>query len=147
MKKIIMASDHGGYKMKEAVKKCIQQLDYKVEDVGCHSEESCDYPDYGIKAAEKVVKEDLLGIFVCGTGIGISIAANKVRGIRAALCFSEFMAEMARQHNDANVLCLGGRVLDEETAKKIAMKFLETPFSNEERHRKRIEKIVGYEKQ
>ncbi|MBN1157216.1 ribose-5-phosphate isomerase [Candidatus Woesearchaeota archaeon] len=147
MKKIIVASDHGGFELKEKIKKFVQGLGYSVDDVGCNSLDSVDYPDYGIKAAEKVAKEGCLGILFCGTGLGISIAANKVKGIRAALCHNEFMAEMSRQHNNANVLVMGGRVIGDELAKSIVRKYLETPFPNEERHRKRIDKIMAYEKQ
>jgi ribose 5-phosphate isomerase B len=145
MKKIIMASDHGGFELKEKIKKFVQGLGYSVDDVGCNSLDSVDYPDFGFKAAEKVAKEGCLGLLFCGTGIGISITANKVRGIRAALCHNEFMAEMARIHNNANILVLGGRVIGDELAKSIVKKYLETPFPDEERHRKRIDKIMKYE--
>ncbi|MCP3682493.1 MAG: ribose 5-phosphate isomerase B [bacterium] len=141
MKKVLIASDHGGFKLKDEIKKYIQELGYECEDLGCDSADSVDYPDLAKKEAEKVLETGNTGILICGTGIGMSMVANKFKGIRAALCHNDFTAQMAREHNDANILCMGERVLDVEVAKKITKIFLETPYSNEERHTRRIEKI------
>lgn len=142
--KIIIGSDHGGYKLKESIKKYLEKLGYGYIDFGCNSEESVDYPDFGFRVAEKVAKTNGRGILICGTGIGMSIAANKVKGIRAALCHSEFTAEMSRKHNDSNILCMGGRVLDEKSAKRITKIWLETKFEAG-RHEKRLSIIKKYE--
>ncbi len=143
--KVYLGADHGGFGLKEKIKAHLKGK-AEVVDFGTDSEESCDYPDFGRKVAESVVKgKGSLGILVCGTGIGVSMAANKVRGARAALCHNEFTAKMAREHNDANVLCLGGRVLDEKEALKIVDVFLETDFSSDERHARRVEKIMEIE--
>ncbi len=139
--KIIIASDHAGYKLKEELKQYLKSLGHEPEDLGTDSEESVDYPDYAKKAANKVAKEKVKGILICGTGIGMSIAANKVKGIRAALCHNEQTAKAAREHNDANVLCMGSRIISSEMAKKITKIFLETEASAEERHRKRVKKL------
>ena len=113
MEKIAIASDHGGYELKEAIVGFLMGMEIEVLDLGTNSSESVDYPEYGEKCARAVVEgEATRGIVVCGTGIGISIAANKVKGIRCALCTSQQMAELSRRHNDANVLALGGRTTD-----------------------------------
>ena len=126
---IALAADHGGYEIKEAIKKHLEANGVQVKDFGTDSTESVDYPIYAEKAARAVAdKECTLGIICCGTGIGVSIVANKVKGIRAAVVTNEFCAEMTRRHNDANVLCLGGRVINAETAVKLADIFLNTPF-------------------
>ena len=139
--KIALACDHGGYRLKEVIKSYLEELGIEYVDYGTYSEESVDYPDFAFKAAKGIVNGEAdRGIFICGTGIGISIAANKVRGIRAALCYNVYAAEMSRRHNDANVLCLGGRVLGEELAKRIVKAWLETPFEGG-RHERRINKI------
>ena len=140
--KIAIASDHGGYQLKEEIKKYLEGRSIEVVDLGTNSEESVDYPIYGKACGEAVMsgKADR-GIVCCGTGIGISIAANKVKGIRAALCTDCFTAEATRQHNDANILALGGRVVGPGLALKIVDTFLDTPFSNAERHKRRIELI------
>jgi ribose 5-phosphate isomerase B len=137
--KIAIASDHAGLRLKNILKKHFTE--HEFIDVGTHTEDSCDYPDYALLAGEKVMSgEAEKGIVICGTGIGISIAANKVKGVRAALCFNEFMAEMSRKHNDANVLALGARVIGEDLAVRIAQVWLETEFEGG-RHEKRIIKI------
>ena len=146
MKKIIIGSDHVGFKLKQEIKAYLDAAGYSYEDMGCASEESCDYPLYAEKVAEKVLKEEGIGILLCGTGIGMCISANKIDGIRAALCHNEYTAKMAREHNDANVLCMGGRVVDSAAAKKITKTFLETPFSNDERHKRRVIQIKNLEK-
>ena len=139
---IALASDHGGYALKQEIMTYLDQKGLEYRDYGCYDEKSCDYPDYGIPAAKAVASGECeCGILVCGTGIGMSMAANKVPGVRAALCGDCFSAEMTREHNDANVLALGARVVGAGLALKITEIFLETPFSNEERHLRRIRKL------
>ena len=140
--KIALASDHGGYGLKCEVIKHLEERGFTYEDYGCYSEESCDYPDYAHKAAHAVADGVCdLGILICGTGIGISIAANKVPGIRAALCHDCFSAQATKEHNDANMLAMGARVIGPGLALKIVDTFLDTPFSNDERQIRRIKKI------
>lgn len=140
--KICVGCDHGGYLLKEKVVKHLQDKGYDVEDMGCYSMESCDYPVYGKKVA-KAVSEGKCdrGIVICTTGIGISITANKFKGVRAALCSDCFSAEATRLHNDANVLALGAGVVGELLALKIVDTFLNTEFSNVERHINRVRQI------
>jgi len=141
MVKIYIASDHAGFKAKKELKKFLLDEKFSVEDLGTNSGESVDYPDYAKKAAQKVAKEkNSFGILICGTGIGMSIAANKVKGIRAALCHNEFTAKMSRNHNDANILCMGARILNQKEMKKIAKTFLNEKFEAR-RHENRIKKI------
>ena len=136
---IAIGCDQGGYALKLEVMKHLEERGLEYKDFGCYSEASVDYPEYGKAVANAVAnKECEKGILICGTGIGISIAANKVKGIRAALCTDCFMAEATRLHNDANVLAMGGRVIGAGLALKIVDTFLDTPFSNEERHIRRI---------
>ena len=138
--KIGIASDHGGFALKEIIKK---EFKDKVEiiDYGTDSEESVDYPDFGQALGKAVVKGEVeRGIVICGTGIGISIAANKVKGVRCALCNDLFSAQMSRRHNDANVLAMGGRVIGDVLAIEIVKIFLEEEFEGG-RHAKRVEKI------
>ncbi|MDD4352199.1 MAG: ribose 5-phosphate isomerase B [Candidatus Gracilibacteria bacterium] len=122
--KIILGSDHGGYQLKEHLRKYLAGKE--TEDLGVFSEESSHYPEIAKKVAEKVVSEKCFGILICGTGIGVSIAANKVNGARAALCHSTEYAALARQHNHANILCLGGRFTEHSLAEKIVDTFLTT---------------------
>ena len=137
-----IGSDHGGFALKEAIKKHLEERGLEYKDYGTYSDASCDYPVYGRAVAKAVAAgECQLGILICGTGIGISITANKVPGIRAALCSDCFSAEATRQHNNANILALGARVLGEGLALKIVDTFLDTPFSNDERHIRRISMI------
>jgi ribose 5-phosphate isomerase B len=143
--KIIIGSDHAGFKLKEEIKEFLKGLKHKVKDYGTDSEESVDYPSYGHKVATDVAKDKSVGILVCGSGIGMSIVANKVNGIRAALCHDEYTAEAARKHNNANVLCLGSRVLEGKDAKGIVKKFLETKASTEDRHKRRVLEIKDLE--
>lgn len=140
--KIVIGSDHGGFTLKEAIlKHLLKKEEVQVEDLGTHSSESVDYPVFGKAVAQAVADQKAdRGILVCGTGIGISIAANKVRGIRAALVHDEFTAKMSREHNNANVLCLGGRTTDPNLALKLVDIFLETAFEGG-RHQKRIDQI------
>lgn len=144
--KIALASDHGGYKLKNEILKHLKEKEIEFEDFGTYSEESCDYPDYALKVAEKVAaKEFEFGILVCGTGIGIGIAANKVPGIRAALCGDTFSAHACREHNNANILTMGARVTGPGLALDIVDTFLSSKFQGG-RHEKRINKISEIEK-
>jgi len=144
---IAIGSDHGGYELKEAIKSYLDSEKISYKDFGTCSTESVDYSDIGAVIAKAVASGEFeMGIVICGTGIGISIAANKVPGIRAALCTDTYMARMAREHNNANVLALGGRVLGAGLALDIVKTFIETPFSGEERHQRRIDKISSIEK-
>jgi ribose 5-phosphate isomerase B len=139
---IAIGSDHGGFELKQEVMKHLRERGLEYKDFGCYTNESCDYPQYGHAVAHAVASgECQRGIVICGTGIGISIAANKVPGIRAALCGDCFSAEATRQHNDANILAMGGRVVGPGLALKIVDTFLDTPFSNGERHVRRISQI------
>ena len=136
---IALGCDHGGYELKQEIIKQLQERKIEFKDYGCDSLESVDYPVYAKKVANVVASGECeKGILICGTGIGISIAANKVKGIRAALCTDCFMAEATRLHNDANILALGGRVVGPGLALKIVDTFLDTEFSNDERHIRRI---------
>ena len=136
---IAIGSDHGGYGLKQAVMKYLEEHGLAYHDYGCYSEESCDYPVYA-KAVAHAVADGTCerGIVICGTGIGVSITANKVRGIRAALCGDTYSARMTREHNAANILAMGARVIDTEKALEITEIFLNTPFSGEELHVRRI---------
>ena len=137
-----IGSDQGGFALKEAIKKHLEARGLEYKDYGPYSSASCDYPVYGRAVAMAVAAGECeLGILICGTGIGISITANKVPGVRAALCSDCFSAEATRQHNNANILALGARVLGEGLAFKIVDTFLDTPFSNDERHIRRISMI------
>ena len=136
---IALGCDHGGYELKQAVIRYLEEKHIEYKDFGCTSTESVDYPIYAKKVANAIQSGECeKGILLCGTGIGISIAANKYKGIRAALCCDCFSAEATRLHNDANVLALGGRVTGPGLAVKIADTFLNTPFSGGERHARRI---------
>lgn len=142
---IALAADHGGYYLKEAVKKNLELKGIEFKDFGTYDTLSVDYPVYAEKAARAVADgECSLGIICCGTGIGVSMVANKIKGIRAAVVTNEFCAEMTRRHNDANILCMGGRVIDEATAVKLADIFLNTPFDGG-RHSKRVDMIKELE--
>ncbi len=139
--KIYIGSDHGGYILKEELKPMLQELGHTVEDVGTHSADSVDYPQFGKAVAENTVADTgSFGIAVCGTGIGISMAANKVAGVRAALCCTTTHARLARQHNNANVLALGERTTGIEVAKDIVSTFLVTEFEGG-RHERRVGQI------
>ena len=139
--RMVVGADHAGFRTKETIKTFLQNAGYRVEDVGTHSEESVDYPDFARAVGERVAAgTDLLGILVCGTGIGVSIAANKVEGIRAALAHDSLTARRAREHNDANVLALGGKVVGEDEALAIVQEFLAAQFAGG-RHQRRVDKI------
>lgn len=144
--KIAIGSDHGGLSLKESIKPFLVEQGHEVVDFGTATTASCDYPIYGERVGEAVSFGDCdRGIAICGTGLGISMAVNKVPGIRAALCTNEFMAEMSREHNDANVLVLGARVLGEGLAMRIVKVWLETEFAGD-RHQRRIDGITAIEK-
>ena len=139
---IAIGSDHGGFELKEKLMEHLSERGLEYKDFGTYSSASCDYPVYAKAVARAVASGECdRGILICGTGIGVSMTANKVHGIRAALCGDCFSAEATRQHNDANVLCMGARVVGEGLALKIADTFLDTPFSNDERHIRRISMI------
>ena len=145
---LIFGSDHGGFQLKRfLVTNMEQTTDYNTIDIGCHTDAvKCDYPDYAKMVAEKVKNTpNSYGILVCGTGIGISIAANKVKDIRCALCYDIKTAQMAKRHNNANVIAFGGRMLQPETAKKMLLTFLKEEYEAG-RHRNRIEKLKLMEK-
>ncbi|MCL2570320.1 MAG: ribose 5-phosphate isomerase B [Firmicutes bacterium] len=127
-KTIVLASDHGGFELKEGLKIYLAELGFKVKDAGTKSDKMVDYPVFIKKGVEQIIGKDNVGIFICGAGIGASIMANRHKGIRAALCHSVEYAQLARQHNDANVLCLGGRFLPIDDAKQIVNVFLGTPY-------------------
>ena len=142
--KIAIASDHGGYQLKEEVKKYLEDRGIEILDLGTNSEESVDYPEYGHACGEAVAsgKADR-GIVCCGTGIGISLAANKVKGVRCALCTDVNMAVMTRKHNDANMLAMGGRTTDTKTALEITAAWLDTEFEGG-RHQRRVDMLNRY---
>jgi len=145
--RIALASDHAGFSVKETIRKYLESAGYAVSDLGTSSAESVDYPDYGKAVGERVAsKQADLGIAVCGTGMGISIAANKVPGVRAALAHDLHTARLAREHNDANVLALGGRVVSGEAATRMVQVFLTTAYLGG-RHQRRVDKITAIEKQ
>ena len=139
---IALASDPGGYVLKQAVIEHLKERGMGYKDYGCYSEESCDYPEFAKKAAHAVADGECeCGILICGTGIGVCIVANKIKGIRAALCHDCFSAAATREHNHANILTMGARVIGTGLALKIVDTFLDTPFSDEERHLRRIAQI------
>ena len=146
--KIVIGADHAGYKLKKKLVEFLRSNGYDVADFGTHSEQSCDYPPIAREVAEAVSEKRFeKGILVCTTGIGMAIAANKVSGIRAGVCWTEELARYSRQHNDVNVLVLPGKFIDFQLAKKIVSIWLQTPFSEEERHRRRVNQIDKIEKQ
>lgn len=145
--KIALGADHGGYSLKENIKNWLESSGYEVVDFGCDSSESVDYPEYALMVANEVAKGDEdIGILVCGTGIGMSITANKVPGIRAALCNDVYCAEHARRHNDANIMAIGGRIVAPETAIEIVKTFLTSEFEGG-RHERRVKEIMQVEKE
>lgn len=144
--KVAIACDHAALALKNAVVKHLTERGFEVKDFGIHEPGAVDYPDYALPVAEEVASGRAdRGILICGTGIGMSICANKVKGIRCALCSDTFSAHATREHNDANVLAFGERVVGGGLALDIVDVFLDTPFSNAERHQKRIDKITAIE--
>lgn len=145
--KVIITGDHAGMTLRNEAISVLEELGYEYEDVGADCTSSVDYPDYGIPAAERVANGEFdRGIFICGTGIGISISANKVTGIRCALVHDVFSAKATREHNDANILAMGERVIGPGLAREIIHTFLTTPFEGG-RHANRVNKISAYEKE
>ncbi|OAT71711.1 ribose 5-phosphate isomerase B [Parageobacillus thermoglucosidasius] len=143
--KVAIASDHAGIRIREEIKKLMDELGIEYIDLGCDCETSVDYPDYAIPVAEKVANGEVdRGILICGTGIGMTIAANKVKGVRCALCHDVYSAKVTRQHNDSNVLAMGERVIGPGLAREIAEVWLTTNFEGG-RHARRVEKITQYE--
>ncbi|HLS67608.1 MAG TPA: ribose 5-phosphate isomerase B [Pseudogracilibacillus sp.] len=143
--KVIITGDHAGMTLRNEVKKVLDELGYTYEDVGADCTTSVDYPDYALPAAKRVASGEFdRGIFICGTGIGVSIAANKVSGIRCALVHDVFSAKSTREHNDSNVLAMGERVIGPGLAREIVKTWLTTEFEGG-RHERRIEKITDYE--
>ena len=141
---IALGSDHGGFELKQEIIAHLEKRGLEYKDFGTYTKDSCDYPVYGRAVAKAVASGECeRGILICGTGIGISITANKIPGIRAAVCTDCFCAEATRLHNDANILALGGRVVGPGLALKIVDTFLDTPFSGDERHVRRISMIEG----
>ncbi len=139
---IALGSDHGGYGLKQEIKKHLEAKGVAYKDYGCYDENSCDYPVYAKEVANAIVAGECeKGILICGTGIGISITANKIKGIRAALCHDVFSAQATREHNDANILAMGARVVGPGLALMIVDTFLNTEFSNDERHINRISQM------
>ncbi len=139
--RIIIASDHAGFSLKEELRGALVQWGWEVEDVGCVDHESVDYPDFALAVARRVAQMDPpLGLLICGTGIGMCITANKVKGIRAALCHETFSASASRAHNNANILCMGGRVIGPDLAKMVLDSFVKSPFEGG-RHQRRLDKI------
>ena len=144
--KIAIGADHGGFELKESIKKHLEELGgYEVKDYGTYSSDSVDYAAIAYKVANAVVDEKILGILCCGTGIGISMAANKVKGVRAACCSDYFSAKYTRMHNDANILCMGGRVVGAGLANELVDVFLATEFEGGGRHQRRIDQITAIE--
>ena len=144
--KIALGSDHGGIELKRVIIKHLENKGIEMKDFGTYTEESCDYPDFALKVAEEVAAKNYdFGILICGTGIGISISANKVPGIRAALCHDTFSAHATREHNDANILAMGGRIVGPGLALDIVDAFLNAKFEGG-RHERRVNKITEIEK-
>ena len=146
--KIVLACDHGAYALKEKVKGWLADASYEIRDLGCFGTESVDYPDFALPTAQALARGEAdRGVFLCTTGIGVSICANKVKGVRCALCTDPMTARMTREHNDSNALAMGAGVVGESLAKEILFTWLTTPFSGAERHQRRIDKISAYESQ
>lgn len=146
--KIALACDHGGYALKAKISGWLQEAGHQVLDFGCNSAESVDYPDYALPAAEAVASGAAeRAVLICTTGIGVSICANKVKGVRCALCADTMTARMTREHNDTNALAMGAGVVGENLAREILFTWLDTPFSGKPRHQNRIDKISAYESQ
>ena len=142
---VAVACDHRGFRAKEQIKAYLQERGHEVRDFGCEDTNSCDYPDNALPGAEAVARgEAQRGILICGTGIGMSMAANKVRGVRAALCHDELTTELSRRHNDANVLCLPGDLMGEALMRRVVDVWMRTEYEGG-RHARRLDKIAAYE--
>lgn len=143
--RIAIGSDHGGLELKNEIISFLKELGHDVHDYGTYTKDSCDYPDFGFPVAEGVRRKEFdRGIVICTTGIGMSIVANKVKGIRCALVYNTMQAELTRQHNDSNVLALGAKIVSVDLAKEITKIWLETEFTHG-RHENRVNKIIKYE--
>lgn len=140
---VFMGSDHAGFKAKSQLHQFLKEKGLDITDLGCFSEDTCDYPDIAREVGEKIMEHpDAFGILICGSGVGVAMAANKIRGVRAAMANNLEIAEMSRRHNNANVLTMGARTTDQAEMEKITTKFLETAFESDlERHVRRVEKI------
>ena len=142
-KRIAIGSDHGGFELKNEVIDYLQEIGYAYKDFGTYDTKPVHYPDYAIKVGKAVIDDEYqYGILICGTGIGMSIAANKIKSIRASLCHDTFSARMAKEHNDANILTMGGRVIGKGLAREIVKVWLTTEFSQESRHIVRLQKVA-----
>ncbi len=146
--RIVVGADHRGYELKDEIAAALKQAGHEVLDVGTHSADSVDYPDYA-RAIGGALTDGLAerGVLVCGSGVGASIAANKIRGVRAALCHDTYSARQGVEHDDMNVLCLGARVIDSELALELVRAFLDARLSDEERYRRRLEKVAEMERE
>ena len=145
--KIAIGSDHAGWEIKNRLIRHLREKGYLIKDFGCVNGDACDYPDFGLLVAEAVSRGEYeRGILICGAGIGMSLVANKVPGVRAALCLNPFMVKVSREHNDANILILPGRIASPEESEELAIIFLKTEFSEEERHVRRLAKIKEIER-
>ncbi|MEG6522846.1 ribose 5-phosphate isomerase B [Desulfotomaculum sp. 1211_IL3151] len=143
---VVLGSDHAGFEMKEKISQYLNSQGVTVQDIGCNSTESCDYPDFALAVGEKVrTGQCQQGILICGSGVGMAIAVNKIPGVRAANVFDPEIAKLAREHNNANVLTMGSRFIDLEKAIAITQNFITTPFAGD-RHAKRVDKIMAIEK-
>lgn len=147
--KIAIGSDHAGFEMKQIIIEFLKENNIEVVDVGTfNSTEKVDYPDFAKAVCEKIIKSETeRGILLCGSGIGVSVAANKIKGIRAGLCHDTYSARQSVEHDNVNVLCLGARVIGPELAKEIVKNFINASFSNEERHLRRIKKVLKLEEE
>tara|TARA_Y100000310_G_C20691671_1_gene822680 strand:- start:2581 stop:3042 length:462 start_codon:yes stop_codon:yes gene_type:complete len=142
---IVIGSDHAGFKLKEKIKSFLEELGYEYEDMGAFDDKPSDYPKTAFNVANKVSENNWKGMLLCGSGTGEAIVANKVKGVRAANCFDEYTAKMSREHNNSNMLCLGARVVSEAEARRITKAWLETEFSSESRHKRRVKQISEIE--
>ncbi|MBE0477630.1 ribose 5-phosphate isomerase B [Candidatus Aerophobetes bacterium] len=144
--KVALAADHGGFRLKETIKDFLGERGVAFHDFGCYSEKSCDYIDWGEKAAEKVAKGEFeRGILICGTGLGMNIVANKFPGVRAAACYDLYATRQSREHNDCNILVLAGRMTGEDLAREIVNEWLTAKFKKDERYKRRLEKLKKLE--
>ncbi len=139
---VVIGCDHAGYPLKQELVIFLREMGFEVKDVGTHSTDSCDYPIFARDLCQVVVEEGVPGILICGSGIGMSMTANRIKGIRAALCMNEYMARMSRRHNNANVLCLGARIIGIDLAREMVRVFLEEKFEGG-RHLRRIRLMDG----
>ena len=145
--KIVIGSDHAGFGLKEFLKGYLEKQSHEIVDVGCDNEDSVDYPDYARAVAEAVAnKEAERGIMICGSGVGASIVANKIRGVRAGICHDTYSAHQGVEHDDMNVLCLGARIVGINVAQELVDAFTGARFTEEERHKRRLEKVLALEK-